>query len=486
MKKPIIIRDSTEARQLLVQGLWWMQRLRPDANNVRRVLAWAKEAASAGQPLPPIGFIGDVGHMLLDEDAELRTNREPLQVPNLPINVVRTYEDHVLGKLDADFTFARAVDALRHYDKVKNREQARGLAYFLNQFRERADYLGIEISPGVINTLLDMPPDEVLTEGWESLRQDGPNPRLEKLYQSLIEASRGTPEALGSDDVFDLERRYALEELSQRLAHRQVLRAAAELEATLPRHKIRPLAYRAEVPTRILDEDTYPVGGFTSISNRGSVESMLHSQLAYMETDTAHRPDLFDTLYLLDELLYYSRDENQFLRRRRTFVIALAPDLVQTRFKDFELPFQRGVMLMGLLYLTVRKLVDWLSADALNFQILSTSDADNDPLAGEKAILQKLLAEEIALDVVHFNKLDLRKLGKLCEDWSRRSMVHCLVVGVDPPLVEAREVVVNRLAINGPRPYLGGGDLDELTLVEGDDAAHSWANALQGILQRWI
>ena len=40
-----------------------------------------------------------------------------------------------------------------------------------------------------------------------------------------------------------------------------------------------------EVPTRILDEDIYPVGGFTSLSNRGSIESLLHSQLAYMETD---------------------------------------------------------------------------------------------------------------------------------------------------------------------------------------------------------
>jgi hypothetical protein len=481
--KTHIIRDSFDARRLLVQGLWWMQRLKPDAGNVKRVLSWAKEAASAGQALPPLGFVGDVGHMLLDEEAGLRATREPLQVPNLPINVVRTYEDHVLGKLDADFSFARAVDALRHY--ARGREQARGLAYFLNQFRERARYDGVEISLGVINTLLDTPPEEVLTEGWESLRQEGPHPLQAELYASLIDACRRTPEVLGSDDIFDLERRYALEELSQRLAHRQVLRAASELEATLPRHKIKPLARRMEVPTRILDEDTYPVGGFTSLSNRGSVESMLHSQLAYMEPDTAQRPDLFDTLYLLDELLYYSRDENQFLRRRRTFVLVLAPDLVETRFKDFELPFQRGVMLLGLLYVTVRKLGEWLSTDALNFQILTLGEGESDPLAGEKQILEKLFYEEIALDVLHFGKVDPRKLPRLCEDWARRSMVHCLMVGVHPPLVEAKDTVVTRLAINGPRPMLGDG-VNELNLVDGDDAPHSWANALQGILQRWI
>src|SRR5439155_26923158 len=114
------------------------------------------------------------------------------------------------------------------------------------------------------------------------------------------------------------------------------------------------------------------------LSNRGSIESMLFSQLAYMETDPALQPDLFDTLFLMDELLYYSRDENQFLRRRRTFVLALSPDLVETRFKDFELPYQRGVMLLGLLYVTVRKLTEWLSTDALNFQVLSPGEGEDD------------------------------------------------------------------------------------------------------------
>src|SRR5207249_190972 len=112
---------------------------------------------------------------------------------------------------------------------------------------------------------------------------------------------------------------------------RQVLRAAERLEAALPHHRPRPRPGRLEVPTRILDEDTYPVGGFSSLSTRGSVESLLHSQLAYMEPDD--RPDLFDIKYLRDELLYYARDENQCLRRRRTFVFALFPDLARARHK---------------------------------------------------------------------------------------------------------------------------------------------------------
>ncbi|MFO0843499.1 MAG: hypothetical protein U0797_14040 [Gemmataceae bacterium] len=477
------IRDLADARRLLSQGLWWQRVLPPSAATVRAALSWAKELVAGGQPLPPVGVVADVGHAALGDDWDARPGREQVAVPNLPMNVVRTYEDHVLGKLYADHTFGRASDALHKYQK--GRDQSRGLAYLLGQFRERARFDGVELPVGSINALLETPPEEILAEAYESMRLDGPHPLLPALYESLIQAARRTAEVLAPEDIFDLERKAALEELGQRLAHRQVLRAAATLDATLPKHKVRPLARRMEVPTRILDEDTYPVGGFTSVSNRGTVESLLHSQLAYMETDQGEHPDLFDTLFLMDELLYYSRDENQFRRRRRTFALALNADLVATRFKDLGLPYQRDVMLLGLIYVLVKRLAGWLSTDALNFQVLFLGTADPGPLANERGLLEKLFYEEIALGILHLEPQAPAKLAARCEDWSRRSMVHCLVAGVQPPLVQARDVVVTRLAINAPRPSLGDG-LGELNPVEGDDAADSWANALQQILMRWI
>jgi hypothetical protein len=190
-------------------------------------------------------------------------------------------------------------------------------------------------------------------------------------------------------------------------------------------------------------------------------------------------------MFLLDELLYYSRDDNQFLRRRRTFFLVLCPDLVETRFKDFELPYQRGVMLTGLLYVIVRRIKEWLGTDALRFEVISLGESEADPLAGEKQILEKLFFEEIALDEMHFTRESQTKLQKVCEEAARKSMVHCLMVGVQPPFCDAKDVVTTRLAINGPRPSLGDG-MGELNLVEGDDASDSWAHTLQGILQRWV
>jgi hypothetical protein len=480
------LRDLDEARRFLSQGLWWQQTEVPSAATVRESLEWALQVAGGGQPLPPIGFVADLGHLAFRLDWEARAHRATVSVPNLPVNLLRTYEDQVLGKIDGDWTFGRAGDALRRF---QGRDRGRGLAFFLTQFRERAGFPGVEFSPGVIKHALEMPPEEVLNQGYESLRQDGPQPLLADLYEGLIAAARRAPEVLGPEDLFELEAGTALEDEGPRLARRQVLQAAASLEATLPRHRVAPAARRMEVPTRILDEDTYPVGGFTSISNRGSVESLLHSQLAYMEPDDGERPDLFDIKFLRDELLYYSRDENQFLRRRRTFVFVLQPDLVMARFKDPSLPYQRGVLLLALVVVLVRKLSEWLSTDALSFQVLFVGKSEDEALPAERELLRKLLREQLANNTAAVHAaFPPKKVAEQCREWARRSLCHCLVLStaaLAPNKYEAEDVVVSRLRVDGPRPQLAEPG-EKLETVEGDEPMDSWGQALQTVLGWWV
>ncbi len=225
------------------------------------------------------------------------------------------------------------------------------------------------------------------------------------------------------------------------------------------------------------------MGGFTSLSTRGSVESLLHSQLAFMEKD--ERPDLFDIKFLRDELLYYARDENQFLRRRRTFVFALYPDLDQTRFKDRGVEFQRGVLLLALLYTLVRKLSEWLSTDALSFRFLFVAEGDSEPLAAERALLESLLMNEIANGSVQLTKVAPRQLVGECAKWSRRSLCHALLVDVRARELEAGDSVVHGLRMDGPHPALLGAD-GEPAPLEGEDVQESWGAVLKEILQRWI
>jgi hypothetical protein len=477
------LRDPEEARCFVLQGLWWQRVLPPSAATIRPALEWALEIASAGDPLPPVGFLADLGHVAFGEEWEQQSNREPVSIPHLPINIIRTYEDHVLGKFYADWSFARACDALRHYE---GRDRARGLAFVCNRFRERSHFPGVILAPGVIKAALEAPPEEVLSEGFESLRQEGSMDGLVDLYQGLIQAARHTAEVLnGTEDVEMLEQGTALAPPAEQLALRQVLRAATLLEASLPRHRVKPINQRMEVPTRILDEDTYPVGGFTSISNRGSIESLLYSQLAYMESEEAERPDLFDIKFLRDELLYYSRDENQFLRRRRSFVFVLHPDLISTRFKDADLPYQRGVLLLGLIRVVVQKLSEWLSSDALSFRLLFVGPDDPMPLQKEHDLMATILSVAIANKTGELVSVSAEEVPRLCEEWSRRSLVRCVVVGTHPAPIEARDTLVTRLGINGPRVALADED-EKLEILETDDPLQSWSKALEMILERWV
>ncbi len=427
MTQAVELRDSDLARRFLLQGLWLQRVLPPRPERLRPVLDWALEIAGSGQPLPPVGLVADLGHRALRLDEGSRTPGRADEVPGLPHALTRMYEDYVLGKAFADSSFERAGDALRRY--AVGREQARGLAFLVNQFSARADFGGVLLSPNVIKALQREAAEALLAEGRWQLQNDGPLPLLVELYAALGTAARWLAEMLGPEDVFELEHRTALDDLGQRVALRQVLRTAERLETALPRHRPRPRLGRQEVPTRVLDEDTYPVGGFSSLSTRGSVESLLHSQLAFMEPE---RPDLFDIKYLRDELLYYARDENQFLRRRRTFVLALCPDLVKARFKGPDAPYQAIILVLALVVVAVRKLTEWLSSDALTFEVVFVAAEAPGPLQDERRLLETLLREPIANGtLVLRTATTLAEVAALCAGRARRSLCHCLTITTD-------------------------------------------------------
>lgn len=516
------IRDLDEVRVLLVQSLCLQRAQEPEVRTVRPALDWALELLSNGNPLPPVGFIADVGHIALGAESEDRTGRAKQTPVGVPPQLLPTYEDHVLGKIYADWMFSSAAEALRGYPA--GRDRARGLAFILEQFRRRAGCFGLIFSPGVIKGLLNEPPEHVLQLGLAALHRDGLHPLLSRQYEALISTTRRLAEVLGKEDLLELQTRSALEEESDRLAFRQVAQAATLLERTLPRHRVRPLPRRQEVPTRVLDEDTYPVGGFSSLSNRGSVESLLHSQLAYI--DEQEQPDLFDIKYLRDELLFYSRDENQFLRRRRTFVFAFYPDLIERiHFKDAETPFQRGVLLLALLYLVVQKLSEWLSTDALLFEfvfVIPEQSAWRFELRTEFELLARLFREQVAAGGVSFTfyllpagRKDQARQGELeelkrqvreqlpdgggvfrtatgeeavqelCLERARRSLCHCLALSVRPRELEALDVVFTRLQLDGAAPALAG--MHETPVIpEGNDVMEQWGAALRQILGRWV
>jgi vWA domain found in the FtsH ternary systems/N-terminal helical region fused to the FtsH ternary system vWA domain len=473
------LRDLDAAKRFLIEGLWLQRAMKPATATVRSTLEWAMEIASAGHPLPPIGFVADVGNVAFGADAEHR-HKEAIAVPGWPPTLARTYEDHVLGKLYADWMFERASDALRKY---QGKDRNKGVAYVINQIRDRANLGGVMLPPAVIRGLLSASPDDIAKDGWDSLMRFGPSELQVKLYEELVAAARRTTEVLAKEDIDALEDRSALGDMGQYVALRQIRQTTSRIESRLPGRPVKPLVGRKEVPTRVHDEDQYPVGGYTAIANRGSIESLLHSQLAYMEDET---PDLFDIKFVRDELFYYSRDENQFLRRRRAFVFVLFHDLVAARYKDQELLNQRIVMLQSAILAIVHRLTDWLSTDAIRFEVLFVQDGEKKPLSGEATEMELLLREQIergdgAVAWVPDKAAAMKHLGTL----ARQAQVHCLAAATEPFEMEMDNVVVTELVVGGPKPEIGDGS-GVVAELEGEDALDVWLETVLRILQLWV
>jgi hypothetical protein len=473
------LRDPESARIFCEQSLWLARAVTPTVEIVQPVMEVALEMAGAGEPLPPLGFLADIGKLALEPDGGRGHDIPP--IGPWPDGLTRTYEDHVLGKLYADSSFERGSDGVRRY---QGRDRMRGLAFLINQLMSRADIGGVHFSPAILKALRTRPPEEVLAAGWESLHQIGPLPLLVELYEELIAKVRNVAAVLGPEDVFELEHGTALAQFSQRVALRQVLQAAAFLEEHMPHLRPRPLSRRFEVPTHIFDEDSYPVGGFTSISTRGTVESLLHSQLAYMERDD--RPDLFDIKFLRDELLYYSRDENQFLRRRRTFVFALYPDLENARCKDADAPWQRIVLALGLMLAALNKIHEWLGEDALTFDFVFLDEVDQSrALQAEEVVLQMVLREQIANGSANVLRMERSLLASHASQRARRSLCHCLTIANAANPLAIERCIVSSLTLSGARPVLALEDDDAPTAPDDASTISAWVTTLERLLCAW-
>jgi hypothetical protein len=472
---PVELRDPADARRFVVQGLWAQGVAQPIPGTVRPILSWALALAADGLPIPPVGILADLGHAAFADDRSARPN---VAVPGWPAGLARAYEDHVLGKVFADWSFERAADALRPYPPNL---QPRGLAFVALRIAERLGTGGVVLPPANVRSLSSAEPDAVLGEGFESLTRDGPMPLLVNQYEAWVAGARRTADLLAPEDVTALEHRTAVAELGQYVAHRQILLAAARIAARFPARPVSPYPGRKEVPTRVTDEDVYPVGGYSSVSNKGSIESLLHSQLAYIDPDD--RPDLFDVKHARDELLYYARDENEFLRRRRAFAVVFDPGLIAARFKDPDLPLQRIVLVQAVVYAVVTALLAWLSGDALRFELLFPADEGKNPLAPEAELFAVLFREAIARGEVAVRSTDAAE-ARLAE-LAQAHQTHALWIGPERTSVESDRITVTQLVVAGPAPVLvdaRGGSVP-LDAETPDDA---WGEAALTLLQLWI
>lgn len=416
------IRDPDLARGILLQGMLLARVTKVSSQTLRAALNWAAEIVGEGNPLPIMGLVSDIGQ-LGQQGADMRGLHTAARPAGVEAGTLRRYEDYVLGKLLADFTIERGLDALERY---AGRDRDRATAYMVSRIADRSKLNGTLINAAVIKTLLSHS-DQELDGLIDETRAEPVDESLVEEFGESINRIRNTGELLGSEDVFELERGTAISRFGQRLALRQVLQAMEQIGRAIPKRRPRGMGRQYPVATNILEEDYYPIGGFTSISNRGTVESLLRSELAYI--DDGERPDLFDIKWVRDELLYYSRDENQFFRRRLCFMFVLQDDLSQARVKDETAQWQRIVYVLGALLAAVDALKEWLSHDAIRFEFLFLGEQE---LQDEQLLLETILHDDIEAGFSSVERIAKDELSVRCESNARQSLCHCTLVTGSP------------------------------------------------------
>lgn len=456
-------------------------RLDPADDAFDATLACAMESAAQGHAILPLGVLDDVRTLLVEgSTARLGERSKDL----LDSAELRRYEDRLLGKLSMDDSFARASDAVARYEEPR---KTRAVAFVADRLLDRLGIEGRQASLAGLKGARMLEPQrrrERMHELAASIGR-GESPLDDDLTR-IADAARSLTEALGAEDLLELERGTAVENFGHRVAFRLFVRTTERLAKSLSGAPPRRPSERRRAATNLLDEDAYPVGGYSSIATRGSIESLLQSQLAFMDPDAEDRPDLFDVRYLRDELFYYSRDENQFYRPRQTFWFALDRGLLDQTVKQERLPLAGGLLGVALASALARRLLEWLSNDSLKFRFVFVAEEGERASTLAQSLIVLYFRDQVENGTAAVETMSLDDLQKAIDHESRAARCTCLVLSDRLDETLSAFAAIDRLAVTPGALTL---TLDRRAPVTfagtSTDPFGAWTDVYAALLREW-
>ena len=401
----------------------------------------------------PLGFVGDLAALVtLGEEAPFASEghvRWSSEVRSARF----AYENEVLQRLLSEPAFQDARDLAVGHSEASEHLLGLLLGVLGPCWPRRA-----LVNPAHTRSVLAPAPESdvgVFEAAHRALCEELGDPRwlLDqlRLLTETVELEVRLSQVLGPEDLFELRHAAVLRAPEMRLGCRQVLALRRRLGRAGPRH-LRPPPELPEADTPLTDLSTFPRGGFAELSRRGPPESLLPSELAFL--DPSMRIDLFDLRFVEHELCYFARDSGQLRRRRRTvhLVCDLGP-LTWAKSAGYEAQF---VVLCHAIFLRlVRDLRDLFSRDALRFRLwyLGDSTPPGQVRMAQEAELMRLLllADEVphgwasVETTARLSRDDLAEEGRRCDTlvlcgedaatW--RALPNCLVLRlVDSPTAD--------------------------------------------------
>ena len=334
------------------------------------------------------------------------------KTPGVSLQVRSLYENQILNRLLREFCVQQALELLSYFRfrAMEAVEGGDGQAVD-HEFAPRADRLTQillqRLAPHwpkawIVNAAhlrgvsLDVPEQaQLMAEAarWAEVTADGPGfeALLEDFVHSATGAEAGVPPVTWSsiikaEDLFEIEHLPALNREYLRIQVRELIDVRESLPVLDP-HDIQLMEENSEVETLFMDQSHYPTGGFSEVTNRGSFENLVLSELIYMgrgatiedEPDPSEGRralDLFDLRFVEGELLYYLRDSGQLQRKRRKLNLVL--DLKRPlNIKYPEHPYQLETLVVGLILALERDINILFSTDAVSYSIHLVAGVEN-------------------------------------------------------------------------------------------------------------
>ncbi len=206
-------------------------------------------------------------------------------------------------------------------------------------------------------------------------------------------------ELIQTQDIFEIGHWQQLNTKHARLGCRQIIKLQQSL-SPLALRKLNISEAETEVETRFIDHTYVPSGGVAELTNRGSIENLVASELLYI--DENHQGlNLFDLRYIEGELLYYMRDEGALLRKRRSlfFILDLESSL---QIKPFSYEYQISILVQTLMLTLYQEFSTLFENDSLQASFNYLTSKDNQTyLEAEANLLKILLADDIKHDRVN-------------------------------------------------------------------------------------
>ncbi|VAW72272.1 hypothetical protein MNBD_GAMMA12-1684 [hydrothermal vent metagenome] len=331
--------------------------------DLTEVVPWIRASIEQSVSSLPLGVIVDMA-TLLNSKVPVEKNRAN---DYRKTEAMRAYEDDFLRRLETDFRFIELKDALTRLNKS---DKVEATAYVIHSILDRLKFQPTQlIDLSVTRKLLRQPVIqwiEILEQ--YLLTQPQALDLAARDFQQIARLARHCSRLLTDNDILTVENISVLRTFTQRIRFRQVVDAAEMMGRLLPTQVKSRGEETGVVATKLTADNDYPVGGFTSIGNSGSIENLVSSELIYMENEQQF--DLFDVRYTEGDLLYFMRDESTYCRSQREYAFILDPSLIAARVKHAQLPYQDIVLLMAVLICVMRRLVTWLTADDLKVSLI--------------------------------------------------------------------------------------------------------------------